>query len=102
VIVDAPPLNPVADAQVLIGNSAIHAALIVARVDRLTRDEARRARAILDRHMVEPVGIVVTGLRDGSRYGYEPYGEPPPAPKAGEAGVGSSQPRGSESQRLRL
>ena len=98
VIVDAPPLNPVADAQVLIGNPAIHAALIVARVNRVTRDEARRARAILDRHMVEPVGIVVTGLRDGGRYGYESYGEPPPAPER----VGSPPPRGSESQRLRL
>jgi succinoglycan biosynthesis transport protein ExoP len=103
VIVDAPPLNPVADAQVLIGNPAIHAALIVARIDRVTRDEARRARAILDRHMVEPVGIVVTGLRDGSRYGYEPYGESPKAPKAGEASVeGSPRSRGSESRRLRL
>lgn len=75
VVVDAPPLNPVADAQVLLNNSAISAAIIVARVDKTTREEVRRARAILDRHMVEPVGIVITGLRDGGRYGYEPYGE---------------------------
>jgi capsular exopolysaccharide synthesis family protein len=73
VILDAPPLNPVADAQVLLNSSIVHAAILVARVSKTTRDEARRARAILDRHMVEPVGIVVTGLRDASRYGYEAY-----------------------------
>jgi succinoglycan biosynthesis transport protein ExoP len=74
VIIDAPPLNPVADTQVLLNNPAIHASLVVARVNQTTRDEARRARAILDRHMVEPIGIVVTGLRDAGRYGYVPYG----------------------------
>ncbi len=74
VIIDAPPLNPVADAQMLLNNPAIHAALIVARLNQLTRDAARRARGILDRHMVEPVGIVVTGLRDAKRYGYGSYG----------------------------
>jgi polysaccharide biosynthesis transport protein len=72
-IIDAPPLNPVADAQALLNNPLIHAVLIVARVDLTTREEALRARAILDRHTVEPVGIVVTGLRDAGRYGYEPY-----------------------------
>jgi polysaccharide biosynthesis transport protein len=75
VIVDAPPLNPVADAQVLLNSPAIHSAIVVARLGKTARDDVRRARAILDRHMVEPVGIVVTGLRDASRYGYEVYGE---------------------------
>jgi succinoglycan biosynthesis transport protein ExoP len=78
VIIDAPPLNPVADTQVLLNNSAIHASIVVARVDQTTRDEVRRARGILDRLMVEPVGLVVTGLRDTSRYGYSSYsGETP-------------------------
>jgi capsular exopolysaccharide synthesis family protein len=72
VVIDAPPLNPVADAQVLLNTSAIHGAIVVARLGRTTRDEVRRARAILDRHMLQPVGIVVTGLRDASRYGYKP------------------------------
>ncbi len=70
VIVDAPPLNPVADAQVLLNNRAVNAAIIVARIERITRDEVRRARATLDRHIVEPVGIVVTGIRDSGHYGY--------------------------------
>ena len=76
VIVDAPPLNPVADTQVLLNSPAIHSAIVVARVDKTARDDVRRARAILDRHMVEPVGIVVTGLRDSARYGFEAYGVP--------------------------
>jgi polysaccharide biosynthesis transport protein len=75
VIIDAPPLNPVADAQILLNSSAVQATLIVARLNQTTRDETRRARAILDRHMVEPVGLVITGMRDGGRYSYSAYGE---------------------------
>ncbi|MGH2853392.1 MAG: polysaccharide biosynthesis tyrosine autokinase [Solirubrobacteraceae bacterium] len=78
VIVDAPPLNPVADAHVLLNNRAVNAAILVARIERITRDEVRRARAILDRHIVEPVGIVVTGIRDSSRYGYDSYASTAP------------------------
>jgi succinoglycan biosynthesis transport protein ExoP len=73
VIIDAPPLNPVADAQVLMNNQMIHAAILVARVGKTTREEVRRARAILDQHMIEPVGLIVTGLYDAGRYGYEAY-----------------------------
>lgn len=73
-IMDAPPLNPVADAQVLLNNRAVDGVVVVGRVDKTTREEVRRARAILDRHTVVPVGLVVTGLRDAGRYGYEPYG----------------------------
>jgi capsular exopolysaccharide synthesis family protein len=101
VIVDAPPLNPVADTQVLLNNAAIHASIVVARVNQTTRDEVRRARAILDRHMVEPIGIVVTGLRDAGRYGYSSYG--------GEAatldvavGARSAAAEGDERPKLRL
>jgi capsular exopolysaccharide synthesis family protein len=86
VIVDAPPLNPVADAQVLLNDHAINAALLVGRIDHTTRDEARRARAILDRHIVEPVGIVVTGIRDADRYGYGSYrGDAPTLGRSVEA-----------------
>ena len=63
----------------LLNSPAIHSAIVVARVDKTPRDDVRRARAILDRHMVEPVGIVVTGLRDSARYGFEAYGPTGPA-----------------------
>jgi polysaccharide biosynthesis transport protein len=68
VIVDAPPLNPVADTHVLLGNPAIDGTIIVARLGRTTRDDVRRARVVLDRQMVQPVGIVVTGVRDAAQY----------------------------------
>lgn len=79
VVIDAPPLNPVADAQVLLNNPAIHAALIVARLGHTTRDQVQRARSILDRHMLQPVGLVVTGVRAPGRSGYEVYGPAEPA-----------------------
>jgi succinoglycan biosynthesis transport protein ExoP len=70
VIIDAPPLNPVADAQVLLNSSAIRASIIVARINQTTREDIRRARAILDRQIAEPVGIVITGLKELGSYGY--------------------------------
>ncbi len=73
VVVDAPPLNPVSDAHVLLNNPAIRAAVLVARLGHTTRDEVARARRILDHHIVEPVGVVVTGVRDEGEYGYESY-----------------------------
>ena len=101
VIIDAPPLNPVADAQVLLNNPAIHASIIVARVDQTTRDEVRRARAILDRHMVSPIGVVVTGLRDANLYGYSAYSGQDPTLDV-DLGRGSSSPARVESGGLRL
>ncbi|MHB8531243.1 MAG: tyrosine-protein kinase domain-containing protein [Solirubrobacteraceae bacterium] len=79
VIVDAPPLNPVADAHVLLNNPAIRAAILVARLGHTTREEVSRARRILDHHhVVEPIGVVVTGVRDEGEYGYQSYrGEEP-------------------------
>jgi capsular exopolysaccharide synthesis family protein len=84
-VIDAPPLNPVADTQELIGSPAVDAVLLVGRAGKTTRDEARRARAILDRNLVEPIGIVISGLRDARRYGYEAYEADTSAQEAGIA-----------------
>jgi polysaccharide biosynthesis transport protein len=102
VIIDAPPLNPIADAQVLLNSPAIHASLVVARVNKTTREDVRRARAILDRHMVEPVGMVITGLRESGGYGYGyGYGPDPGAAPAIDVSIDSlSKPAGSPSRRL--
>jgi polysaccharide biosynthesis transport protein len=98
-IVDAPPLNPVADTHELLISGAIKAPLIVARLNKTTRDAARHARAILARHMIEPVGLVVTGVRGGVGYGYD-------ATAAHPAGVlegnGSTPRRGSVSRRVSI
>jgi polysaccharide biosynthesis transport protein len=74
VIYDAPPILGVADTQALLDHPRIDACLIVARGNRLTREEARRARAILSQRLVQPLGLVLTGLEEpgvGSG-GYEP------------------------------
>ncbi|HWI74112.1 MAG TPA: AAA family ATPase, partial [Baekduia sp.] len=64
IVIDAPPLLPVADTQVLLNNAAIDTVLVVTRSGKTTRDEIRRARSILDRHLLQPLGLVVTGVRD--------------------------------------
>jgi hypothetical protein len=46
---------------------------MVARVFCTTRDEARRARVVLERHRVRTMGLVVNGLRDRDA-GYDYYG----------------------------
>jgi polysaccharide biosynthesis transport protein len=82
VIVDAPPLLPVSDTHVLFNLPVVGGVLIAARLGLTTRDEARRARAIIDRHPVKPLGLVVTGVEAGGRYGYEAYGsEEPQSPE---------------------
>jgi polysaccharide biosynthesis transport protein len=81
-VLDAPPLLPVADAQVLLSQPAIDGCIVVAREGVTTRDQMRRARAILDSHVVVPFGIVVTGhaARDVYDYGYEhAFGDTPGA-----------------------
>jgi receptor protein-tyrosine kinase len=72
-VLDAPPLIPVADSQVLLNQSAIDAALVVARTGVTTRDQARRARAIFERHLLQPIGLVVTGEAEAADYGYDAY-----------------------------
>jgi capsular exopolysaccharide synthesis family protein len=93
VVIDAPPLLPVADAQVLLNNPAIDTVLVVARSGKTTRDEIRRARAILDRHLLQPLGLVIAGVRDApSRYGYEPLHDITGS-AAGPEGEGTDLPR---------
>ncbi len=73
VVIDTPPLNPVADTHVLLANPVVAAALVVARVRFTTRQDVRRARAILDRNMLEPLGVIVTGMGESGLYGYQSY-----------------------------
>lgn len=70
VVVDLPPLLPVADAQLMLDCPAVDAALVVARVGVTTRDEARRARAIIEGHRLQTTGLVVLGARESSSEGY--------------------------------
>jgi polysaccharide biosynthesis transport protein len=73
-VIDAAPLLPVADAQILLNKPAVDASVVVARQGVTTRDQVRRARLVLDGHGVSPIGLVVTGHTSRDSYGYG-YGE---------------------------
>ncbi len=81
IILDAPPLLPVADAQVLLDNPHVDAGLIVARAYTSTRDEIKRTRAVLDRHQMRNFGLVVNGIREIDA-GYDYYGDADTRPQA--------------------
>lgn len=72
VVIDTPPLLPVADTQVLLEQPVIDASLIVCRTYMTTRDQARRTRAVLDRERVRKAALVVVGGHEATEYSYEP------------------------------
>jgi capsular exopolysaccharide synthesis family protein len=72
VVIDSPPLLPVADAQVLLEQPVIDATLIVCRTYMTTRDQARRCRAVLERQRVRNAALVVVGGHEPTDYRYEP------------------------------
>ena len=74
ILFDAPPILSSADAFVLAQKA--DALLLVARLDRITRNQARRAMHALRTAEITPLGLIVTGVRsrdDAYGYGYE-YG----------------------------
>jgi capsular exopolysaccharide synthesis family protein len=118
VVIDGPPVLPVADAQVMLQNPAIDVVLIVARPYLTTREHIRGTAAVLGRHPDKGFGLVVNAVRDRVRdyYSYrrrrddeglalEPdvLSTSPGAPRSGR-GDGSSRvrrgPRGPESEEL--
>jgi tyrosine-protein kinase len=72
VVIDSPPLLPVADAQVLLEQPVIDASLIVCRTYMTTRDQARRCRAVLERARIRKAALVVVGGHEAADYSYEP------------------------------
>lgn len=68
VLIDSPPLLPVADALVLSG--LVDATLLVAAAGRTTRRELRRALELLKTVDAPLVGIVLTRLTGDATYGY--------------------------------
>jgi len=104
VILDAPPLLPVADAQVMLDHPQVDACIIVARAHQTTRDDARRARAIVELHRLAPLGIVVTGVRERSTDYYGPAEQPRDsfADQQPPAGNGSSWSRSRSSRERKV
>jgi receptor protein-tyrosine kinase len=72
VIIDGPPLLPVADAQVLLQNPAIDVVLVVARPYLTTREHIRNTIPVLKRHPEKGFGLVINAVHERSRgyYGY--------------------------------
>jgi receptor protein-tyrosine kinase len=69
VLFDAPPILANADAYVLAQKT--DALLLVTRIDRITRDQARRAMLALRAADVTPLGLIITGVRgQDEAYGY--------------------------------
>ena len=72
VLFDAPPILVSADAYVLA--QKVDALLLVARLDRVTSDQARVAARTLQTAEITPLGLIVTGIRIRNKvYGYD-YG----------------------------
>ena len=62
VVIDSPPLLPVADAQVLLAQPGIDACLVVCRTYMTTRDQARRCRTVLAQadQAFTPLGVLAS------------------------------------------
>ena len=76
VVIDAPALNLIADTQVLLDNPCISTAIVVARPGQTTRDDVRRARAILDAHILRPLGLVIAGIGESGQAYTAPSARP--------------------------
>lgn len=64
VVLDAPPLLPVADAQALLDNPMIDVCLIVGRPYLTTRQQVRQARSILERHTELGFALAINAVKD--------------------------------------
>lgn len=72
VILDCPPLLPVADTHALLDAAEVDTVVVVARAYATTRDQAARSRTILLQHGRSRHGLVINGLRGGQEtYNYE-------------------------------
>lgn len=78
VVIDAPPLLPVADTQVLLDHPRVDAYLIVGRDNFTKRDDARSTAQLLEPRKLRGVGLVVNGVRRlaGGTYYYSATDNP--------------------------
>jgi succinoglycan biosynthesis transport protein ExoP len=99
VIVDSPPLLPVADTRVLMRLPEIDGAIVVARAGTSRRDRVRSTRRILEQSGRKVFGLVITGVAgapDGEYY----YAETPRGPggdSSGSSNGGRAAPEGVSS-----
>lgn len=80
VIIDSPPLLPVADSHTLLALPQVDAFILVARAFQTTRQEVSRTRKLLAQQGRDPLGLVVCGTKERIDYygAYRPRREPTP------------------------
>lgn len=98
VVVDTPPVLPVADALVLAPR--VDGVILVTRLERVTRDKIRRAQAAVARVNGRITGIVPNGARTASDREYRYTYAMRPERDAGVP-IGLDLPAGVDSHRLR-
>lgn len=70
VIVDGPPLLPVADARILVDQAVVDAYVVVVRSYRNTRQAAHRTLSVVAQRRTGPLGLVVCGTREHRDYSH--------------------------------
>jgi polysaccharide biosynthesis transport protein len=96
VIVDSPPLLPVADTRVLMGQPQVDGVLMIGRAGVSRRDRLKGASRILAQSAVRVFGLVVTDVKHGvGGSSYYEYGadeaKPPARPSGGRHRSGSQR-----------
>ncbi len=78
IIIDSPPLLPVADTRVLLQRHEVDGVIVVARAGVSRRDRARAARRVLEQSGQRVFGLVVTGVARSSNDYYHYYDDSSP------------------------
>jgi capsular exopolysaccharide synthesis family protein len=93
VIIDSPPLLPVADTRVLLRLSAVNGVILVARAGVSRRDRVRAAVNVLAQSGRRVYGLVVTDVKESSGSSYYYYEEDPEEPSVGNDAGRPSDPQ---------
>jgi capsular exopolysaccharide synthesis family protein len=80
VVIDSPPLLPVADTRVLLRLAGVNGVVLVGRAGVSRRDRVRGAARVLAQSGTRVFGIVITDVRASQDSSYYYYGEQPPPP----------------------
>ena len=89
VIVDSPPLLPVADTRVLLRLSALDGVIVIGRAGVSRRDRARAAKQVLAQSGRRVFGLVVTDVKGSAGSGYHYYEDATGRSRSRNRGIGS-------------
>ena len=98
VIIDCPPLLPVADTRVLLRLAGVDGVIMIGRAGVSRRDRIRAAARVLEQSGVRVFGLVVTDVKLRADSVYYQYGSDEP-PRDGSVGPHSRRPESLSSAR---